>query len=260
LLDLTRRELVFRRKRSVSIAGDSWAVYFYYYGEGQKAVISFDVELAKEENHTGYGHSIRVIVYVPLTGRVLENGMPVREELPKLQQLEDNLLQALQKRGVDCRLVGRMTYGGMRELVFQVEDVKAFRRSFSRVATDDYKVELREGDDWQFFDEKIRPTPVFWQQITDQMVIQGLIKAGSNPKAPHFIEHSINGERQKLIRLRDELTANGFTEVGMGDDHLTVGKESKLDIDEIFSVTGKLSSYCESIGVKYDGWGAAVIK
>jgi regulator of RNase E activity RraB len=250
------------KKKSVRIIGDSWAVYSCTYGEGQRAVISFDVELGKEERHKGYNKSIRVIVYVPLAGRVLQNGLPVREELPRLEQFEDDLLGTLQKRSVDCRFVGRMTYGGMREFVFQVEDVKAFRDSVSRVerTTDDYRIELKEGEGWQFFDEKIRPTPVFWQQIADQMVIQELIKAGSNPRAPHWIEHSIIGERQKLLKLRDELIENGFTEIGMGDDHLTVGKTSSLDIDEIFGVTAKLSSYCESIGVKYDGWGAAVVK
>jgi regulator of RNase E activity RraB len=254
--------MFWKKKKSANIVGDSWAVYSYSYGEGQRAVISFDVERAREENHKGYSHSIRVIIRIPLIGRVLENGLPVREELPRLQQLEDDLLHLLEKRGASCRFVGRMTYGGMREFVFQVEDVETFRTTVSRLEgrVGGYEIELREGERWQFFDEKVRPKPVFWQQISDYKVIEKLIEAGSNPKSLHLIEHTIVGEDERLLSIRDELKANGFTEVCIGDGKLVMGKESRLGLEEIFCVTGKLFSYCETVGVKYDGWGVAVVK
>ena len=87
-----------------------------------------------------------------------------------------------------------------------------------------------------------------------------LIKAGSNPKSLHLIEHTIVGEDEKLLRIRDELQASGFTEVWLGDGRLVMGKESRLTLEEIFGVTGNLFSYCKAVGVKYDGWGAAVVK
>jgi len=254
---------MFRKKKKPSnIVGNSWAVYSYNYGEGQRAIISFDVERAQEGNHKGYNHSIRVIIRIPLIGRVLENGLPVREELPKLHQLEDDLLQKLEKQGVNCRFVGRMSYGGMREFVFQVEDIETFRAGVSKLEgrAGDYEIELREAEGWQFFDEKVKPKPVFWQQISDHKVIEELVKAGMNPNSLHLVEHTIVGEDEKLLRIRDELKAGGFTEVWIGDGRLVMGKESRLELEEIFGVTGKLFSYCEAVGVKYDGWGAAVVK
>ncbi len=251
-----------KKKKSANIVGNSWAMYSYNYGEGQRAIISFDVERAQEGDHEGCNHSIRVIIRIPLIGRVLENGLPVREELPKLQQLEDDLLQMLEKHRVSCRFVGRMSYGGMREFMFQVEDVETFRAGVSRLdrRAGDYEIELREGEGWQFFDEKVKPKPVFWQQISDHRVIEELVKAGSDPHSLHLIEHTIVGEDEKLLRIRDELQASGFTEVWLGDGRLVMGKESRLTLDEIFGVTGKLFSYCKAVGVKYDGWGAAVVK
>lgn len=253
---------MFEKRKPTQIVGDSWAVYSYEYGKGQRAIISFDVACAQEEQHQGYRQSERVIVYIPTNGRILENGLPAREELPKLSQFEDDLLKRLQQQAVDCKFVGKMTYAGMREFVFQVEDVATFHSSVAKMMRDtkDYKIVLRQSEGWHFFDEKIRPTPIYWQQINDQCVIRELIKAGSDPQATHMIEHFITGEPQKLQRLRDELTAHGFSEINRQAECLTLGKPSKLDLDAIFSVTGKLSSYCNSIGVQYDGWGCAVVK
>jgi hypothetical protein len=39
-----------------------------------------------------------------------------------------------------------------------------------------------------------------------------------------------------------------------------MGRESVLDLEEVFGITGKLFSFCADCGVKYDGWGAAVTK
>ncbi|MFL7790691.1 MAG: DUF695 domain-containing protein [Anaerolineae bacterium] len=254
--------MFWKKKESVKVVGDSWAVYSYAYGEGMQAVISFDVDRAREEEHQGYGHSLRVIVHISLVGRVLENGLPVRDELSKLEQFEDGLLKVLEKRGVDCRLVGRMTYGGMREFVFQVEDVKGFRGSAAKLEgiAGNYEIELREEEGWRFFDEKVSPNPVFWQQISDYAVIRGLIDAGSNPELPHLLEHVIVGDGEMLLRIRNDLGNNGFREISLRDGCLVMGRESKLNIDDVFGVTGRLFDYCRGKGVLYDGWGAEVVK
>jgi regulator of RNase E activity RraB len=254
--------MFWKKKEAVKVVGDSWAVYSYTYEEGMKAVISFDVDRAREEEHRGYGYSIRVIVRIPLVGRVLENGLPAGDELPRLERFEDGLLKVLEKQGVNCQLVGRMTYGGMREFVFQVEDVKGFGESASKLESlaGDYEIELREEEGWRFFDEKVSPRPVFWQQISDRAVIRELIKAGSNPEVPHLLEHVIVGDEDMLLKIRDDLGNNGFKEVSLGGGCLVMGRESKLNIDDVFSVTGRLFDYCKDRGVTYDGWGAAVVK
>jgi regulator of RNase E activity RraB len=254
--------MFWRKKKSVQVVGDSWAVYSYAYGEGMQAVISFDVGRAREAEHQGYGDSIRVIVHIPLVGRVMENGLPVREELIKLERFEDGVLQTLEKRDRDCLLVGRMTYGGMRELIFQVADVPGFKKSaaeFKNLAGD-YEIEFREEPGWRFFDQKVCPKPVFWQQINDRAVIGRLIESGSDPEIPHLLEHVILGDEDKLQKIRDELVKNGFVEVSLRSGCLVLGRDSKLNVDDVFSVTGRLFGYCEAMGVVYDGWGAAVVK
>jgi regulator of RNase E activity RraB len=183
----------------------------------------------------------------------------MRETLPELDQVEDKLIKALQKKKVDCRFTGRMTYGGMRELVFQVEDVDAFRECVQgTIKNKAYRIELREEAGWRFFDEKVRPAPVFWQQISDRQVIEQLRAAGSNPSALHLLDHTFVGAPQKLARVKQTLEADGFQETYSSDDTLVMSKQSRLDLNEVFGVTGRLFLYSTDVGVQYDGWGAAV--
>ena len=253
---------MFKKKKVVTIAGDSWAVYSYVYGEGQRAVISFDVSLAKEEKHQGYEHCRRVIAFIPAS-MVAANGMPAdKRTSDQLNKFEDDLVKTLEKQGVDCKLVGRMTYGGMRDFIFQVEDESAFDSVVDKVIrnTKMFKIEGKESVGWQFFDEKVKPKPVYWMQIEDMQVIENLLKAGSNPNVPHLIEHVITGEKAKLHKVRDEMVKNGFKEISLDDSTLVLGKESQLNIDEIFSITSRFFGYCPANGVEYDGWGAEVRK
>ncbi|MBN1486777.1 MAG: DUF695 domain-containing protein [Anaerolineae bacterium] len=252
---------MFWRKKKHQIVGDSWNMYAYQYGDGNQAVISFDTSLASEEHHEGYNTSMRVIVYIPLEC-VMANGLPARQALPELDNIEQRLVESLEKGAVDCKLGGRMTYGGMREFVFQVEDIEKFRDSATSLSSSvvDYKVELREQEGWGFFDQKVRPSPVFWQQIKDREVIEQLIQAGSDPQAIHNLEHTFVGDPKILKRLKGELITNGFELVSDAGDTLVMSKGSKLDLNQVFGLTSKLSGYCRHLGISYDGWGAMVVK
>jgi regulator of RNase E activity RraB len=251
---------MFGKKRQQVVIGDSWEMYTYTYGEGMRVVISFDVEAAREKEHRGYGRTMRVILYIPMP-QVHENGLPVGEVLPSLAEVEERLLKLLRKGGVACRFVGRMTYGGMRELIFQAEGEEPFRACVEQLAqqVDAFKVELREGEGWRFFDKKVSPAPVYWQQISDRRVIDQLLKAGTDPEALHVLDHTLVGEPETLEKIRRQLEADGFKKTGGEGDVLVMSRASPLDLDAIFGLTSRLSGYCAQMGVEYDGWGAAVI-
>jgi regulator of RNase E activity RraB len=253
---------MFKKKKTLSICGDSWAVYTYTYGEGQRAVISFDVVLGKEDTHQGYQTCKRVIAFIPAS-EVSPNGMPGSKGISDaLNKFEDDVVGNLEKQGVDCKLTGRMTYGGMRDFVFQVEDTAAFDQVVEKAIAKNktFKFEIKESPGWQFFDEKVKPKPVYWMQIEDMKVIENLLRAGSNPNVLHMIEYVITGDKAKLQKVCNDMVKNGFKEISLDDSALVIGKESRLNIDEIFSVTSRFFGYCPANGVEYDGWGTKVIK
>jgi regulator of RNase E activity RraB len=253
---------MFKKKKAVEITGNSWAVYTYVFGEGQRAIISFDVPLAEEQQHQGYEQCKRVIAFLSAS-RVSQNGLPGDKQISdQLHKFEDELVKLLEKQAVDCKFVGRMTYAGMREFVFQVENTEAFDKAINKglQKSKELHVEIKASEGWQFFDEKIKPKPVYWMQIEDMQVIENLLKAGSNPNTLHMIEHVITGDKAKLLKVRDEMVNNGFKEISLDDSTLVIGKESRLNIDEIFNTTSRFFSYCPANGVTYDGWGAEVRK
>jgi regulator of RNase E activity RraB len=249
----------------MSIVNDAWNIYHFAYGDEDEyaAIIRFDEAAAQEERHRGYEQSVRVVVYIPLE-TVTSNGLPASATLPDLRRLEEELVQRLRRRKVDCRLVGVMTYGGLREFVFQVQDRARFGRQIARwmKGVEGFKIELKESEGWDFFDRKVRPSPYYQVQILDRTVVERLIEAGSDPDAPHLLEHAFKGPPEALERLQRELAAEGFEELRdqRHDDWLVMARESALDSDQITELTVRLRIMGERLGAEYDGWGAAVVR
>ncbi len=145
---------------------------------------------------------------------------------------------------------------------FQTNDSTSFISKVTRWISNQksHKIEIIEKDGWEFFDTKIKPNHIYWQQINDRRVIGLLIEQGSNPDKEHTIEHSFIGEKDKLQSLSDQLTSDGFILGSLNDNQLTLTKPSKLVGGELSNLTQRLASYTASIGIKYDGWGAKVEK
>jgi len=244
------------------VIGDDWVFYTFTPGEGARAIIRVDGRLAREEVHQGYPHCRRLVVYID-DPHVLPNGLPVVEELSSLRELDHALAALLSESGVRCQLAGVMLYGGMRDLVFQVEDVEAFERQVAafieRQHPPQYRFEVLSSEGWDFFDRKVRPTAEHWQQISDQAVIQQLIQAGTDPEADHLLDHTFLGPDHALAGLRDQLGADGFTVSDAAPGRLTMSRPSPLDLEQIWGLTRRLATFCPRIGVRYDGWGAQVV-
>ena len=100
----------------------------------------------------------------------------------------------------------------------------------------------------------------FLMPIEQNKVYSLLFQQGSNPEKEHVIEHLFIGENGKLQSLSDQLTADGFYLVSLNDDRLTLTKSAMLTAGEISDFTEKLAGNTASIGIKYEGWGAEIVK
>jgi regulator of RNase E activity RraB len=250
-----------KKRKHVTVVREAWEFYSYTYGEDQRASILFDVWAAEEPEHVGYGACRRMIVYVP-DQSVEEDGLPDPEAFAQAKQVEAQLVAALESARVDCIKVGRMTYNGLCDVIFQVEDVEGFERCFAALQKQGvvFKVELVESEGWSFFDAKVRPRPEHWRWIKDRQTRDRLLAAGSDPKKPHTLDHTFLGEAKALEALAKALEEDGFDEPHLGDGRLSVSQEASLDVDEIHEVTEALRDLAASHHVAYDGWGAAVVR
>ncbi|MDX1651318.1 MAG: DUF695 domain-containing protein [Brumimicrobium sp.] len=243
--------------RHFNIKGDYWNFYSYTYGKDMTALVEFDYQIAKEEHHKGYNSCKRVIIYIPLE-KSSANGLPTKEESVRIHNLEKDLLSKLVI--VDCKLVGKMSYGAMCDFIFQTNDSASFMKTVNKWISDQksHRIEIIEKEGWEFFDTKIKPNHIFWQQISDRRTIGILIEQGTNPNKEHTIEHSFSGQEAILQSLRNLLTSEGFKLISMSDNRLILSKPAKLIGGDLSNLTQRLAGYSANIGAKYEGWGTKI--
>ena len=248
-------------KKKTNVVGDGWDLYDYTYGEGLRAFIRFDHDIATSPRPEGYDVCHTVLTHLsPDSCR--PDGLPLPDLFSQLQEAEDELVALLESKRVDCKLVGVMTYGGYRDLVFQCAESRSFERHAEAwAAKQALPTEVRHIErGWEFFDEKVCPDVRQWQRIFDRRVIMALAEAGSDPHKPHEMEHFFKGPEPVLERIRDDLAARGFGGGEIREGGMMMTWRSTLDLDVISEITGHLRTWCPELGAEYDGWGAHIVE
>jgi len=193
---------------------------------------------------------------------VRADGLPMSPTFAELTGFGDRLADVLERERVACRMVGVMTYGAMRDFVFQVADSAHFDDVASGVASahpGPSTVEVRDVRSWSFFEDKIAPKPPNREWISNMRVVAQLQEAGTDPEAEHQLEHFFLGADLALEGVRQELAPRGF--VGQEREGvLTLTHPCYLDIDEITTITLNLRRIAQENGAEYDGWGTPVIQ
>lgn len=235
----------------------------YVSGSGDELLfISFDVEAARQDLTDSLPHCARIRIPIHHPNR---NGGPVPPESERLYEMEDALCQALSEQGVACRLVGRLTCQGMRELVFQCDNRESFRPAVDawKASCPDYDVRVAEHEGWTFFDDCIRPSPEDWLTMADQRVIQGLLNAGSDPNKEHALDFVFCGDEAGLRQVAQTLAGRGYephASTNFAAGQIVMVKKMVLDAREILDESQENFALAGESGVKYDGWGAAVVR
>lgn len=191
------------------------------------------------------------------------HGGPMQEEAQVLWDMEDRLVEALDARQVPCVLLGRLTHGGTRELVFQVADYAPFRPPVGRWMGQhgDYETDVSEHDGWDFFFDSVWPSENSWLLIADRRVVDRLVDAGSDPAKPHSLEFVFRGGLAALRQMQSALVARGYAllELSAENSRLVMARSLPLDVGQIFQESLSHREQCQNMGLEYDGWGASVV-
>jgi regulator of RNase E activity RraB len=239
---------------------DSWDTYVRETGD-QPFFISFDVEAAREDLIDTLTHCAHLAIAIHAPG---PNGGPDRPENERLWEMEDQLCDALAERAVACRLVGRLTHGGYRVLVFQLDDWETFRPVVDEWIErhGDYAIQVSESEGWEFFNEAIRPLPEDWLFMADCKVVQHLLESGSDANKEHALEFVLLGEATALGQIAEVLQGEGYQlyepfETASG--RIIMVKHMPLDLRQVAAASAAISRLATEHNVEYDGWGAAVV-
>lgn len=247
-------------KKKSPVVFDSWDTYVSS-ADDKPLFISFDVDAAREDMTGTLTHCARVLIPIKQPN---QNGGPTSPESERLYELEDALCKTLATSGVACRLVGRLTCDGLRELVFQLDDWDEFRPPVGAwmAEHEDYEIDVSEHEGWQFFDDCIRPTPEVWIYLADQSVVQNLINAGSDPEKEHALEFVFTGPAPGLRAAAEALKERGFVAeepLDFENGTIVMVANMPLDLDAIVAESQAHTELAAEHGLEYDGWGAAVV-
>lgn len=199
--------------------GTDWNHYRYVYGDDKPAVVHFDVEAAVVPQ-SGSWHGLRVY------------------GLPDPSALETRLAD------VEVWLVGELHYDGRIEYVLQVEQAHV-----NAVNTALEGLDLAWTTDWDYFDERVCPTPADWRRIQDR---EALARLDLDTNGEIEVLHRFYGDAPGLDAIAERLMTEGFTEVDRQTTRMTLAHHHPLV--DISTITLGLMRLCESNGVAYDGW------
>lgn len=240
-------------KKTQPVVRDRWNGYAYRFGEGERCIVSFDMDACEPENQKP-SQLRRIIAFSP-EEHISPTGMPSQAMFERMRQIEDVAVEELTRAKVRAWLVGKQVYRGMRELLFQVDDLAEFGKMYAALEDRFGGLKLIEHPDWKFFNDKIRPDGRAHNHMGNRGVLMALRDAGADFEQEHDLDHTFIGPPKALAEIREVLVERGFTGSGGGGDSLTMSSPCALDQDDIDDVTLELRAMAQHFGAAYDGWG-----
>lgn len=242
------------------IMSDEWNTYVAE-RDDVTMFVSFDEAIVRSEPPRDLGLCARVMIPIHSPNAA---GGPLSPEAEHLWAMEEALVERLQEHEVRCRLVARLTYGGLREIVFQLHDWESFRPPVGLwiMEHEDYDIDVSEHEGWEFFDEYIRPRVEDELFMADHSVVRALLEAGSDPEREHVLEYVFVGDADGLKRVIPALKERGYTpvsEMDVASGVITMAIRLPLNVARIVGQTIANHKLAAEAGVECDGWAAAVV-
>jgi len=251
---------LFDKFKKHKITNDNWEFYQAYDEDGNISFTTIDLSYNDPPKQVGFLGELFVRVRIP--EQKIHEGIPIPEEHSFQNEKEEELCEALVKSRIDCIQVGRITYFGQKQYIFEYNNLDGFKsifNSWKNSFSTDYEIELNLLSPFEYYVDLL-PDKFIWQQIGNRHVIERLLEAGSNEQKEHFIEHGIFGKQDDLKSLFNELKNHDISLISIEEDLMEVGIKSTLDLDEITNQTNYLMSVAEEHNCKYDGWNTKIEK
>lgn len=231
--------------------------------EQSPELIAFDFEAAKYDLSDDFPYCALIKIEIKNPG---PSGEPVGPEAEVLYDMQDALVSRLTQDGAVCRLVARVTYSGVRELIFGVAAWDGFRPPAGRWLSeyDTYVIDAYELPDWSFYDDYVRPTTETLEYLEDRQTVNHIVKSGVNPSESRVIDFFFYGTTDQLIETSQALRQRhyGADEVNPVDgkpDIMCLEAHKRMTLDELYDETCQHRALAQQQGIIYDGWGTSLV-
>lgn len=244
--------LNFFRSKAVQVDNDRWEMFHFLDENKNTNIVSFDTTYTDQRDREEMDDEYALIIHIPESR--LNNGLPHPEENISLNKMENALIRSLEEAQVDCKVVGRTTFNGIKTFLFETRDGVDFQtvcKSWQQ-GMGSYVVELKHTTGWSEY-QNMLPNKYDWQQINDRKDIESLIRKGYTLNDSYKIEHILTGSQQELEDFGKKIQKDGF-KVLLESGKLLLYKSCKLVQGDISRDTKLLLHKIQSHKVEYKGW------
>jgi len=247
-----------------------WEVYVCPI-ENEVSLIALDLGIADELPLAGMDWL--VAVSIALQKPVGRGEFINQDEYEVLCEIEEELLVAISEKAKGIQ-VGRVTGGGMRDLLFYVPSTVGISRIVEEVLVPFdyiYKIHQQEEPKWATYWEFLYPNPWQVQMIENRHLVERLSEQGDDSEIVRSVDHYAYFENREKARLfgievdewGKEWEVFDYDEKeGMGElsweTHIICTQ--KADLLTINQKSGKLFEAAYHLGGQYGGWGTSVRK
>ena len=202
-----------------------------------------------------------------------DNGFPTREEEEYLYDIEDAVVEIIEKHGdilagvVECDERSHIVAYAKNELGYYDEISEMMAEKFPDYA---YTFAAFEDEDWDMYFDALYPDRYEYQSIMNRWLIED-IKSNGDSMVPRVLEHCLcftteeNGEAFLTKVMEDGFTKLSSENLSNNEDidneypyELVIGREDAFE--NIDDIVFRLIDLAEEFDGEYDGWGCKIVK
>ena len=250
---------------------EDWGVYLYNsFAYDLPAVIRANLALRDFEYTANYPKRLELQI---LYKNADDNGFPTREEGEYLYDIEDAVVEIIEKHGdilagvVKCDERVHIDAYAKNELGYYDEISEMMSENFPEYA---YTFVVFEDKDWDMYFHALYPDKYEYQSIMNMRLIEN-IKSDGDSMVPRVLEHCLlfkteeNGEaflakvmEDGFIKLSSENLSNNEDIDKEYPYVLVIGREDAFE--DINETVWYLMDLAKEFDGEYDGWGCHIVK
>ncbi|RPD98823.1 DUF695 domain-containing protein [Aureibaculum marinum] len=196
------------------------------------------------------------------------NGFTTREEFPAICKIEDDISDALEKKG--AIVAGALKTNGTFDLYFytttKIDIAKLASEVMQRHPNYRYATDSKIDVKWSDYFDFLYPNEYEYQTILNQRVLNNLHQEGDNPNSERPIDHWINfqteADRNSFItaveKIGFKILSKEKTEKNLFQ--LNISKISDINWNTINDSVWELITIAKDNNGFYDGWGCPISK
>jgi len=218
----------------------------------------------------------RNLPFIIITGvtftKCTSDGFPEKEEFDNLYPISDSLNHIISKL-TKSELVGTFTYQCERLDYIYVEDTIGIRANLNKLYSTKFKeyksyINIRDDHEWQAYREFLYPNEETREAMSNQKVIENLVKDGDDlsksRQVDHWIYFNLEKDRDAFISYieKDNFHVENSNLVSANPlpFQLQISRKDHVDLKSISIVTLELRKAAKLYKGEYDGWETFVIR